>query len=94
MRFEAAPELLEQMVGKGSVAVDGVSLTIADMNEKSFSVALIPETLKKTTLGSAKAGDMVNIETDMIAKAVKKQLDKILPKDEKLTVEKLKAMGF
>ena len=94
MRFETAPELLEQMVVKGSVAVVGISLTIADMNEKSFSVALIPETLKKTTLGSARAGDMVNIETDMIVKAVKKQLDKILPKDEKLTVEKLKAMGY
>lgn len=94
MRFEAAPELLEQMVVKGSVAVDGISLTIADMDESGFDVAIIPETLERTTLGSAKAGDMVNIETDMIVKAVKKQLDKILPKDEKLTVEKLKAMGF
>jgi len=94
MRFEAAPELLEQMVVKGSVAVDGISLTIADMGKNSFSIALIPETLKKTTLSNAKAGDMVNIETDMIVKAVKKQLEEILPKDKKLTAEKLKAMGF
>lgn len=94
MRFEAASELLEQMVAKGSVAVDGVSLTIADMNEKSFSVALIPETLKRTTLGTAKVGDAVNIETDMIVKTIKRQLEEILPKDEKITVEKLKAMGF
>jgi len=94
MRFEAAAELLEQMVDKGSVAVDGVSLTIADMNEKSYRVAIIPETLKKTTFGRAKIGDEVNIETDIIVKTIKKQLEKILPKDEKLTVEKLKAMGF
>ena len=93
-RFEAAPELLEFMVVKGSVAVDGISLTIADMNENSFSVALIPETLKKTTLGRAKIGDEVNVETDIIVKSIKKQLDKVLPKGEKLTVEKLKAMGF
>jgi len=93
MRFEA-PELLELMVVKGSVAVDGISLTIADMSENSFSVALIPETLKKTTLGRAKIGDEVNIETDMIVKTIKKQLEKILPKDEGLTAEKLKTMGF
>jgi riboflavin synthase len=94
MKFAVASALLEQMVVKGSVAVDGISLTIADMNENGFSVALIPETLKKTTLGNAKIGDVVNIETDMIVKTIKKQLEKILPKAERLTVEKLKAMGF
>jgi len=94
MKFAANHELLGQMALKGSVAVDGISLTIADMGENSFSIALIPETLKKTTLGSAKAGDMVNIETDMIVKTIKKQLEEILPKDEGLTAEKLKAMGF
>ncbi len=94
MKFAANPELLGQMALKGSVAVDGISLTIADMDESGFAVALIPETLKRTTLGTAKVGDAVNIETDMIVKTIKRQLEEILPKDEKLTVEKLKAMGF
>jgi len=94
MKFSAEPELLDQMVVKGSVAVDGISLTIADMNEKSFGVALIPQTLKRTTLGTAKIGDMVNIEIDVIVKTIKKQLEKILPKNQTLTVEKLKQLGF
>lgn len=94
MRFAADAELLGQMVIKGSVAVDGVSLTIAGMDESGFSVVLIPETLRKTTLGKVKIGDKVNIEIDIIAKMVKKQVDKILPQEQKLTVEKLKQMGF
>jgi riboflavin synthase len=94
MRFAADAELLGQMVVKGSVAVDGISLTIAGMDESGFSVVLIPETLKKTTLGKVKIGDKVNIEIDIIAKMVKKQLEKILPQEQKLTVEKLKQMGF
>jgi len=92
--FSAGPELLEQMVTKGSVAVDGVSLTIASVDNNSFTAALIPETLKKTTLGRAKNSDVVNIETDIIVKTIRKQLDKILPQKEKLTVEKLKQLGF
>jgi riboflavin synthase len=94
MKFTAGAELLENMVVKGSVAVDGISLTIASMDESSFGVAIIPETLKRTTLGKAKVGDIVNIETDIIAKILKKQLDKILPSEGKLTVEKLKELGF
>jgi riboflavin synthase len=94
MKFEADLDLLDQMIVKGSIAVEGVSLTIADMNRNSFSVALIPQTLEKTTLGKAKVGDMVNIETDVIVKTVRKQLEKILPRQEKLTVEKLKELGF
>ncbi len=92
--FSAKPELLDQMVAKGSVAIDGISLTIAGINNNSFIVVLIPETLQKTTLGKAKIGDCVNIETDIIIKTVKKQLDKILPKEQKLTMEKLKLLGF
>ena len=82
------------MVVKGSVAVDGISLTIAGMDESGFSVVLIPETLRKTTLGKVKIGDKVNIEIDIIAKMVKKQVEKILPQEQKLTVEKLKELGF
>jgi len=94
IEFAAQPELLSQMVVKGSVAVDGISLTIAGLNRSSFSVALIPQTLKRTTLGTAKAGDTVNIETDMIVKTIKSYLDKILPQKQTLTVEKLRELGF
>jgi riboflavin synthase alpha subunit len=55
---------------------------------------VIPETLKRTTLGKAKIGDCLNIETDIIVKAVKKQLENILPKTEPLTAEKLRQLGF
>jgi len=94
IKFEAEGELLDQMVVKGSVAVDGISLTIASMEGSSFSVAVIPETLKRTTLGEAKTGDVVNIETDIITKTIKKQLEKILPQKQTLTEEKLKQLGF
>lgn len=94
MKFSADKELLDQMVVKGSVAVDGISLTIAGIDNNSFSIALIPETLKKTTLGRAKIGDLVNVETDIIIKTIKKQLEAILPRKQMLTVEKLKQLGF
>ena len=94
IKFAASAELLNQMVVKGSVAVDGISLTIASMDENSFSAAIIPETLKKTTLGEAKIGDAVNIEPDIIVKTIKKQLEKILPQKQPLTVEKLRELGF
>jgi len=94
IKFAANPQLLAQMVVKGSVAVDGISLTIANMNEDSFSVSIIPETLKKTTLGAAKIGDTVNIETDILVKTIKKQLEKILPQKQSLTAERLKELGF
>ncbi|NIP27318.1 MAG: riboflavin synthase [Phycisphaerae bacterium] len=94
IRFEAEGELLDRMVVKGSVAVDGISLTIASMDGNSFSVAVIPETLKRTTLGEAKTGDMVNIETDIITRTIKKQLEKLLPQKQTLTEDKLKQLGF
>lgn len=97
IRFAAGPKLLDQMIVKGSVAVDGISLTIANMDENSFSVAIIPETLRNTTLGKAKIGDKVNIETDIITKIIKKQFESALrglPQEQKLTVEKLKELGF
>ena len=94
IKFAANTELLAQMVVKGSVAVDGISLTIANMDEGSFSVAVIPETLKATTLGTAKVGDMVNIETDIIVKTIRIAIDKILPQKQTLTAERLKELGF
>lgn len=94
MIFEAPQQLLDQMVPKGSVAVDGISLTVAKTDQNCFTATIIPHTMEKTTLGRAKIGDMVNIETDIIVKTIKKQLEKILPKEKKLTVEKLKQLGF
>lgn len=94
IEFGASAELLEQMVPKGSVAIDGVSLTIAEVGNAGFRVAAIPETLGRTTLGSARIGDKVNVEIDVIVKVVRRQLENILPKGELLTVERLRQMGF
>ncbi len=74
MWFHAPAAQLVQMASKGSVAVDGVSLTLVDVETERFSVALIPHTLTLTTLGCRKVGDHVNIETDVLAKYVQRQL--------------------
>ena len=68
VRVAAAPELLRYVVEKGSIAVDGVSLTVAAVDESGFSVSLIPETLERTTLGRAEPGTVVNLEVDVFAK--------------------------
>jgi riboflavin synthase len=94
IKFAAEADLLDGIVLKGSVAVDGISLTIATVDQNSFGVSVIPETLKKTTLGKAKIGDCVNIETDIIVKTIKRQLDEILPKKQSLTAEKLRQLGY
>jgi len=94
IKFAAGAELLDAMIAKGSVAVDGISLTIAGIDRNSFTVALIPETLNKTTLSQVKIGDEVNIETDIIVKTIKTQLEKILPQTQSLTAEKLRELGF
>jgi riboflavin synthase len=68
----AAPELLRYVVEKGSIAVDGVSLTVAAIAADAFTVSLIPETLERTTLGDAAPGRPVNLEVDVLAKYVEK----------------------
>ncbi len=73
--FSVPPALVRQMAPKGSIAVDGVSLTIVDSQADRFSVALIPYTLAVTTLGSRQAGDQVNLETDILAKYVQRLLE-------------------
>ncbi len=72
--FACPPELTVQMAPKGSVAVDGVSLTLVDVGADRFSVALIPHTLANTTLGFRPVGAAVNLETDLLAKYVSKCL--------------------
>jgi riboflavin synthase len=71
-RIAAPPELLRYVVEKGSIAVDGVSLTVAEIGEDWFAVSLIPETLERTTLGDAAPGTPVNLEVDVLAKYVEK----------------------
>jgi riboflavin synthase len=73
--FACPPDLAAQMVSKGSVAVDGVSLTVVDAERQRFSVALIPHTLANTTLGFKAPGASVNLETDILAKYVWKYLE-------------------
>jgi riboflavin synthase len=72
LRIEAAPELLRYMVYKGSITVDGVSLTVAGLEDRSFTVSLIPETLERTNLGRAEPGTTVNLEVDVLAKYVER----------------------
>jgi len=86
------PEELKKFAAlKGSIAVDGVSLTISYLNEDSFAVSLIPHSIQNTTLGIKKIGDKVNIEVDMIARYLKQLFDE---KDSQTTYEFLRERGF
>jgi riboflavin synthase len=70
--FDAPPELLRYVAEKGSIAVDGVSLTVAAVDDRGFAVALVPHTLEATTLGALAPGDDVNLEADVLAKYVER----------------------
>jgi riboflavin synthase len=74
LRFEAPPDVLRYVVYKGSIAVDGISLTVAALDSTSFSVAIIPHTQSVTTLGFRQPGDQVNLETDVLARYVERLL--------------------
>jgi riboflavin synthase len=76
---ECGPEITQFLVPKGSVAIDGVSLTVVGTGDAGFDVALIPLTLEKTTLGERRPGDRVNLEADVLGKYVKQYLDRIVP---------------
>jgi riboflavin synthase len=95
MIIEAQTSILNQIVEKGSVALDGVSLTVAKTNNSSFGVSLIPFTASETVLGIKKVGDTVNIETDIIGKYVEKFV-KVYGggKQEGLTMSLLREHGF
>jgi riboflavin synthase len=72
LSFQAPVELTRYLVPKGSVAVDGVSLTVSEVHDDGFCVSLIPETLQRTNLGGAHVGDRVNLEVDVLAKHVER----------------------
>jgi riboflavin synthase len=91
--FIDAPEAaLRTIIKKGSVAVDGISLTVADVHTTGFSIAMIPHTAKLTTLGFKSAGDSVNLETDIIGKYVERLLSGRV--EDGVSLELLKKTGF
>jgi riboflavin synthase len=75
LEVQAPADVLRYVVQKGSVAVDGVSLTVAGLSERSFTVSLIPETLERTSLGKVQAGTRVNLEVDLLAKYVERLME-------------------
>jgi riboflavin synthase len=91
MRISAPAKLMPYMVDKGFVAVDGVSLTIVDLDDFSFVVSLVAYTMEHTTLGRKRPGDVVNLETDIIAKYVENLKER---KRQSLNFEFLKEYGF
>lgn len=72
MTIKASPQVMRYLIFKGSIAIDGVSLTIADLNDETFSFAMIPYTAQMTTLGFKQIGELVNLEIDLMAKYVEK----------------------
>ena len=87
-------EIRQYLVYKGSISVEGISLTIADLTEDYFSIAVIPKTWELTNLSALKPGDEVNLEADVIAKYVERIMLYGEPKQEGITMEKLKNLGF
>ena len=78
---DCEPELLECLVEKGSVAIDGVSLTVVGVSAAGFDVALIPHTLAVTTLGDLRPGHRVNLEVDVLGKYVKRYVERVLERE-------------
>jgi riboflavin synthase len=76
LEIELPPEFAHYVAPKGSIAVDGISLTVAELGANSFMVWIIPRTRKETNLGATKPGDLVNLEFDMLAKYVERMLDR------------------
>ena len=89
--IEAAPSILQIIVEKGSVAIDGISLTVASVSGTDLSVSVIPHTLGETILGSKRIGDTVNLENDIIGKYVERLLGKTTAENQAARDEKLLA---
>ncbi len=94
--IQAKPEIMRYIVLKGSVTIDGISLTVAKIAKEDFSVSAIPHTVKQTILQEKREGDLVNLETDIIGKYVEKLLSPALEqqKESKITKEFLANCGF
>ena len=92
--IETPLELSRYIAAKGSIAIDGVSLTVAGVEAGVFTVAIIPHTFDNTTLSHRHAGDSVNLEVDVIARYVERMLGGSAPSAESLSFEKLRDMGY
>ena len=90
----ADPEILRYVVEKGSITIDGISLTVATVDSMSISVSTIPHTISQTNLHQRHKGDFVNLETDVIGKYIEKLLHSEIPKQTALTKEMLLRCGF
>ena len=95
-RVALPEELKPYMVSKGSISLDGVSLTLVDIGDDSFSVHLIPVTLEETALGQRQPGDIINLEADLLGKYVQRQLACLMEKgqDSNVTMENLIKAGW
>lgn len=93
LEFNAPPSLLKQMVPKGSIAIDGISLTLIDVTPSGFSVGIIPHTQDATTLTHLTIGNKVNLETDVLAKYCQKMIIEKSSKKENM-IENLEKLGF
>lgn len=97
VRIEASPQILGLIVEKGSICIDGISLTVATVSKRDFQVSIIPHTAEETTLLCKKKGDRVNLENDVIGKYVQKFMG-LAPEDEEkssvITMDMLRDLGF
>jgi len=93
LRVRLPDELTRYVVEKGSIAIDGVSLTIAALDGNEVAATIIPHTYRTTTLGTYQPGSRVNIECDILAKHVERLLEKVQPAS-RLTVDKLRDLGY
>ena len=93
-RIETEAKLLTEIVEKGSVAVDGISLTVASMDTTGFTLALIPTTLQETTWRDAKVGDQVNIETDIVIKTINQRIGPLWNSGIRSKLDSYKQMGY
>lgn len=94
LHLKAEHDYLKYIVKKGSICIDGVSLTIADIKKNIFRVSLVPYTLEHTNLGTKSVGDVTNIETDIIGRYVEQFMKPFLKKEGRVNMEFLKKMGF
>lgn len=94
MRVSASPDVMRYVVFKGSICVDGISLTVADLSETEFEIALIPHTKQVTTIGEKRVGDRVNIEVDLLGRYVEKLLGEKSEHPRSVDLAYLKSYGF
>lgn len=93
-KIQANQQILKYIVEKGSITIDGISLTVAKVSETDFSISAIPHTVEQTILKEKRQGDIVNLETDILAKYIEKLLNPTQNKQSKITKEFLLEYGF